>query len=300
MSKNDFYGESSSINPGVKLTFMKGMKKLLFILFVLPSCNMGSREKGPSTRDTVATGDIQQTGMFVNFDSIYLHQGDKLNEYLIGSFASDFEGFKSKDIFFNSSYQDINIAGLGHSNIYSIRFSEALPEVVGKKAYLVYNSKVHEAAVLFLDTLTPMKIKKTDTAMLMGGSFQNKGVGYFAVFNVINDKKGRRFFEIFNSSDDHYCSDGIPVYNSSLDCMCYDPFMLNFNNTDINKDGLNDLTFSGYVLTFCKGLETGYGRNERKPLHKDRIDIVFLTHQYGDSLYWTLWDTGVCKKIVYR
>jgi hypothetical protein len=97
--------------------------------------------------------------------------------------------------------------------------------------------------------------------------------------------------------DDQYCGNGIPVYNSSLDCICYEPFMLHFRNFDINNDGLNDLVFSGRVLSFCQGLETGYGRGDRQPLHRDSISISFLTYINKDSLYWKLSDTSICKKI---
>lgn len=290
------------------------MKKLLLILFVLGSGNFGemakgqlSRDKAPDSNSLISDAapsrmadDTQKSRMFVTFDSLYLNRRDKLNEYLIRSFPTDFEGIKPKEISFNWSYKDINIVGLGRCKVYTILLSNTLPEIIGRKAYLVYDRKAHEAAILFLDTLAPIKIKKADTAMLIGGIFQNKGIGYFTVYTVKNDRKGHRLQEIFNSSDNKYCNGGIPVYNSNLDCMCYDPFMLHFNNIDINKDGLNDLTFSGSVLTFCKGLETGFGRNDRKPLRRNRIDIVFLTHRNNDGLYWILSDSGVCKKIVYR
>jgi hypothetical protein len=76
--------------------------------------------------------------------------------------------------------------------------------------------------------------------------------------------------------------------------------MLKFNNIDVNGDGLNDLVFSGAALTFCKGLERGYGRNDRNPIRRDKIKIIFLTYKQNDNLYWRLSDSGVCKKIVYN
>lgn len=237
---------------------------------------------------------------FVKLDSFENFTADrkwKTNDYLIRSFASELDGVNSKDIIVSYSYVEENVTGIGRCRIFPISLSESLPENVPRKAYILYHINSKEGVLLFLDTLMRIKIRETDTARLIGGSFQYKGVGYFKVYKGRNYKRQRQLEEIFNSGDAHFCDGGIPTYNSRLDCKSYDPFMLRFKNIDLNKDGLKDFEFSGSVLTFCQGLEMGYGREDRKPLKREKISIVFVTHLKGDKLYWTLLKNGVCEKI---
>jgi hypothetical protein len=105
---------------------------------------------------------------------------------------------------------------------------------------------------------------------------------------------GRDGFDlIFNTSNDPSCSGSIPVYNSSLDCISYDPFGLKLEIADVNGDGINDLIFTGKVLFFCQGLETGYGRTDRKALKEKNIKIIFCAGVDRNGPVWRLQDTSV-------
>ena len=52
--------------------------------------------------------------------------------------------------------------------------------------------------------------------------------------------------------------------------------MLVFKNIDVNNDGILDVNFSGEVASYCKGLETGYGRNDRAPIGLSKINFSFV------------------------
>jgi hypothetical protein len=143
-----------------------------------------------------------------------------------------------------------------------------------------------------MEKLHPIKIKNIDKTILVAGTYLIRGKGYFVIYKFT---KINGFALIFDSSSDKYCNNGIAVYNSSLDCLSYDPFMLEFKNADVNNDGVMDLIFAGKALLFCEGLESGYGRKERKPLKEEQLQIVFETVQDSDSLKWKLTDTSACK-----
>lgn len=232
----------------------------------------------------------------VDFDAAFLKKKDQFSIYLIKSFKNDFDGVNPNNILSVSLFESKNIIGLGLCDIYKIKLSDNLPEIIGKKAYLIFIKSEMKAALLWLDDLECIKIKNYDTAYYLAGINRYRGKGYFLVYKFSNDNNGV-FKLIFDSSDDMFCGNGIPILNNSFDCISYDPAQLHFKNIDLNNDGLNDLMFIGRVLYFCEGLETGYGRNDRKPLRKETLNIVFQTFQDHDSIYWRLMDTTICKKL---
>jgi len=66
----------------------------------------------------------------------------------------------------------------------------------------------------------------------------------------------------------------------------YKPFMLSFKNIDINNDGLLDINFSGQVASYCKGLEMGYGRNDRKPITLTKINFSFILKSENNGAHF--------------
>jgi hypothetical protein len=103
--------------------------------------------------------------------------------------------------------------------------------------------------------------------------------------------------EIVNSLN--YCENGVPVFNNSTDCKSYKPFMLTFKNIDIDNDGILDINFSGEVASYCKGLETGYGRNNRTPVELKKINFSFILKSPKDNHFeydFTLKDS-ICNLI---
>jgi len=241
--------------------------------------------------------DPLKTRAFLTFDVSYIKKKDKINSYLAKSFPTDFDRIKPNSLSVSNIGKKINLIGLGICEVYTIHFSAEVPEIVGTRAHLIYSDKIHKATILFLDTMISVKIKKRDTEFLIGGIYRNKGLGYFTLYKFMDGENEQSFSQIFNTSDSKWCRYGVPVYNSSLDCKCYDPFTLHLDNVDVNNDGLSDLIFSGSILTFCNGLEKGYGRKDRKPLQKEKIKIIFLTGEHGNDLYWKLANSEMCEKI---
>lgn len=131
--------------------------------------------------------------------------------------------------------------------------------------------------------------------MYLCGVNKVRTTGYFIVYDFFSD----RFKTILNTLDDKFCSNGVVVYNNSADCVSYQNDFLKITNTDINNDGLLDIVFSGNALIYCKGLETGYGKLDRPPQEKIKLNIVFIAHQSGSTPNWTLVDSTFCNKIKY-
>lgn len=230
----------------------------------------------------------------LDFDGSYFKKTDSLKEYIIRVFKNDMEGISTSDIKSIKLSQESLIKNLGKTAVYSITFSDQLPEVAYKNAYLIFDEQKKQAAILFLTGIRFIKLKESDPDYLLSGWYQVRGKGYALVYQF--DKAGL-FNVIFDSADNTGCENGVPIFNASLDCMSYDPFLLQFSNKDWNSDGLNDLQFKGNINSYCAGLENNTGRNDRKPLKTEQVNIVFQTYQRGDSLYWQLADTSLCRKL---
>lgn len=162
---------------------------------------------------------------------------------------------------------------------------------------LVVSKTLERSILLPFETIHLIKVVPTDPDYLLAGVYEVRGKGYFSIYRF-DGKNG--FRQIFDSYQTSSCKYGIPVMNATDDCISYNPFFLNFSNEDFNKDGTLDLIFTGKVLYFCKGLEFGYGRKDRKPLKEHSIVVKYATRIYADSISWTLTDSNVCRLLIQK
>lgn len=214
----------------------------------------------------------------ISFEPDSLSKASNINHYLITKFDKDYEGLKDKDIVSFKLISTVTIKKFGGVQIYSIELSENLPEVFTKRNYLIVNSHKKQAALFLVDTLYFIKSFAQDKDVLLAGVEMVKSKGFYVLYDFMGDNK---FKEILNTLD--YCEDGLPVFNSSIDCKSYVPFILTVKNTDINNDGLLDINFSGDIASYCKGLETGYGRNDRAPVELNKINFTFILKSLKDN-----------------
>jgi hypothetical protein len=280
------------------------MKHLIGLVLLIASCGnlpqVNNQEKN-SLKDTAKSVEIKrdsenplQYRPCINMSDSFFAQIDSVKKgLLVALFPQDFEGISASNIESITQVSDpLNVEAFGICRTYEIILSNELPSVVAKKMYLLFCEEKQKGVLFQIEKLQPLKIKNTDKTIIIGGVYLVRSKGYFAVykFNKING-----FVLTFDSSSDKYCENGIAVYNNGLDCLSYEPFMLEFENTDINSDGLNDLVFSGNALLFCEGLESGYGRKDRKPVKVQKLKITFEAVQGTDTLRWKLTDTSACK-----
>lgn len=148
--------------------------------------------------------------------------------------------------------------------------SDDLPEVLPKRNYFVVGERNRLGTLFLLDSLIFIKTSCNDPSYLLAGVAKVKAFGYFKLYNFNTQNS---FNEILNTM--HYCGNGLPVFNNSLDCTSYYPAQFRFKNIGINHDGLLDIVISGTVASYCKGLETGYGRTDRRPISKRKLTICF-------------------------
>jgi hypothetical protein len=230
----------------------------------------------------------------IHMSDTFFEQVDSVKKKsLVSLFPLDFEGVSSSHIDSITQVSNtINVEKFGICNTYEIILSKELPSIMAKKMYLLFCKEQQKGVLFQIERLQPIKIKNSDKTILVAGTYLVKSKGYFLIYKF---DKANGFGQIFNSLSDKYCNNETAVYNNSLDCLSYEPFMLEFKNADVNHDGLMDLIFSGKALLFCEGLETRYGRKERKPLKEEQLQIVFETVQNSDSLSWKLSDTDACK-----
>jgi hypothetical protein len=230
----------------------------------------------------------------VPFDSVIVDGPDSLLKMaLIRSFSGDMASVKPTQILaINLTKRAVVCGLLGVCQVYMVTLSMDLPEVVPDTMFLLVSRNKGQAALFPLSSLQPLRLSSQDTVTLIGGTFLSRGKGFFMIYRF-NDRDG--FDLVFDTSKDSGCPGPIPVYNSSLDCISYDPFGLKLELTDVNGDGINDLIFSGKVLFFCQGLETGYGRTDRKPLKEKSVRIVFQAAIERGRPSWKLQDTSMCR-----
>jgi hypothetical protein len=81
-------------------------------------------------------------------------------------------------------------------------------------------------------------------------------------------------YQIFESAD--------PVSNYSLNCESYENDDLKLQNIDLNNDGYLDLKFTGIKNFYCNGFEQ-YGRDERKPIKKEKISITYYYNSINQN-----------------
>lgn len=247
------------------------MKNIFGILLLMISC--GSKEskqtKVNSIETTISSVDNRIVIPFEP-DSL-LNAPSHIAHYLIGKFNKEYEGLKDKDITGVKFIENERVKGFGIVQIYNITLSDNLPEVFTKSNYLVVNKDKKQAALFLLDTLFFIKTSFNDSTILLGGIEKIKAKGFFLIYDFAGENE---FKEILNSLD--YCENGIPVFNNSTDCISYKPFMLDYKNIDMNNDGILDVNFSGEVASYCTGLETGYGRNDRPPVEVSKINFTFI------------------------
>jgi hypothetical protein len=255
------------------------MKNIFLILFAMFSCNgknkpVENRTKGMAQ---IITNAIDERPI-VFFDSDSLSANAK--HYLIAKFNNEFEGLKDNDITSIKPVDITTVKGWGLVNIYEIKLSDSLPEVFTKRNYLIVNVDKKQGAVFLLDTLAFIKTSIQNRDVLLGGVQKIKDKGFFKVYSFV---EGNKFKEVLNTLN--FCDDGVPVFNNSTECKSYKSAMLTFKNVDVNNDGLLDLNFSGEVASYCKGLESGHGRNDRPPVKIDKINFSFLLEGRNDLKY---------------
>lgn len=289
------------------------MKKICFVILILPlyvSCKYKSdREKIETDSSNMfisksdnIIGETQnwssiapmEKSKIVNFSWKNTREKSSLNQYFLTSFGDMFPDITVNDINKIDFIEDAILRNWGKTSIYKFELSHRLPETIYKNGILIISEQKAQAAIFFLDNFDLVKLKETDTAYLLAGIHIVKSKGYFYLY----DFDGDQYFQCkFSTLSDRYCKNGIPVYNNSLDCVCYKPFGLVIKNNDVNHDGLLDLIFTGNVLSFCEGLENGYGREDRKPISTFKLDIIFITNQNNNEIAWGLQDSSFCSKI---
>lgn len=164
-----------------------------------------------------------------------------------------------------------NLVDLGESRIYKIKLSYSLPNVWHHHLVLIIDRNSN-AYLVNLDMIELIKIKERSNDYYFTGRYKNRYCyGVFKIFRFINNS----MYQIFESEE--------AVSNHSLDCESYKNDDLKLNNVDLNKDGYLDLKFSGIKYIYCEGLEQ-YGRDERKPIKKEKITIVYY-YNSGDKTW---------------
>lgn len=160
-----------------------------------------------------------------------------------------------------------NVVDLGSSRIYKIKLSYNLPNVWHYFAALIVDSHCN-AYLVDLDLIELIKTEKNSSGFYFAGRYKNRyRYGVFRIYRFIKNT----MYQVFESEG--------PVSNYSLDCESYEKDDLRLQNVDLNNDGYLDLKFSGIKNFFCNGLEQ-YGRDERKPIRKEKISMIF----YYDSI----------------
>ncbi len=211
----------------------------------------------------------QQSVKTVKINPALLNDERLLKSMLIKSF-DELKELKEADIMTVKLVEKKNIKNFGLAKIYKIVLSDKLPEVFPKTNYFIVGERNNLGALFLLDSLVFIKTSNNDLSYLLAGVAKVKAFGYFKIYNF---KVRDSFDEILNTLN--CCENGLPIFNNSLDCISYSPAQFQFKNIDINHDGLLDIVFSGVVASYCKGLETGYGRGDRKPISKRKITICF-------------------------
>ena len=282
------------------------MNRSIILFIALLSCSNPNGKPGQASDTTRTTGigrksavpieDLLQFRAFVHFDTTAFIGADSLlKRAIITSFPNDLGGLKMNDISaIKLTEKDIPGSQSQTFDAYEIIFSSDAPSITGPSQYILISRNTAKAVLLPFNDFKILDLSLAKKPLLIGGLLTSQGKGFYMIYRY-NDSTG--FKLIFNTADDFTCGSSIPVYNSSTDCISYDPYLLHLNITDVNKDHIKDLVFTGKVLYFCKGLETGIGREDRKPLRQKNIKLIFQTVINADNISWQLSDTSVCRTI---
>lgn len=291
----------------------KIMKNLRFIILIFSLCisckhrldekkyktgldNISLSKSSDSTREPQdsTANDLLNKSKVVGVNLDIVKKDSIPNQFFLTSFSDIFPSITINDIKKIMYVKEANLRNWGMTSIYKFELSDQLPESVYKKGILVISKLRAQAAIFFLDNFDLVKLKEADTAYFLAGVHILKSRGYFYLYEF----DGTQYFlSKFSTLSDNYCNNGIPVYNNSLECICYKPFELIFKNIDVDKDGLMDLNFSGDILSFCEGLQNGYGREDRKPTSVFKLNITFIASQKNNEITWMLLDTSFCSKL---
>ncbi|MCW3465168.1 hypothetical protein [Chitinophaga nivalis] len=276
------------------------------LITLFTGCTSQSDKKTINATPSFASSDKYEKG-YQNKESVDPISRSEVVKFIIDDLNTDltrkkkfleafphlFNGLTPNDIKKITHFKKVLLKKWGETDIYNFELSENLPEVIDKKGILVVSKKRAQAAVFFLEHLRLVKLIESDTDYFIGGTHISKSKGYFYLY----DFDGLDFQSSFNTLSNQYCKNGIPIYNNSMDCISYQPFELQFQNIDINKDGLLDLSFSGNLLSFCKELEFGYGRKDRKPISVSQLNITFLANKSNDKIGWVLSNNSPCNDL---
>lgn len=205
-------------------------------------------------------------------------------QQLLKTFRQELDDLHVADIVHVRYVRTVPVKGAGRLRIYHVLLSPSLPEVYRKSAYMVRDTH-GQAAWFWLDTLWLIKEQRTAHQYLLSGVSMGRSRGFYLLYAWA---KAGFFHPILNSlttSTPAYPY-GVPVYDGSLDCQNYQPFQLRFSQRDLNGDGYLDLVFTGRLLSFCRGLETGYSREDRPPVRSEPVHLVWLSHRANRNTTW--------------
>ncbi len=288
------------------------MKYLTILPFLIMSCfNGDSHNTGavwaadtpaghknissnPKTNTTVKDPLDQRKCVVMN--SATLNNNDSLFQFIYTSFTQDLGNLPNAGISaIKKSREGIEIEGFGKCNVFTITLSGDLPAMLSRKMNIVYNYQNSKLVLLPFESVFFVSNNQSPTQYFLAGVNEARTNGFFIIYSYNSSENLFRL--VFDSNKEGNCENGIPVMNASLDCISYEPFLLNFENKDVNGDGLKDISFSGKVNHYCEGLETNIGRLDRKPVKSENVEIIFLAEKQGDQIFWKLSDTTICKKI---
>lgn len=227
------------------------------------------------------------------FDSVRLRPfgvgprpAKEFKQQLLQTFRQELDGLHVADIVRVRYVRTVPVKGAGQLRIYHVLLSPSLPEVYGKSAYMVRDTH-GQAAWFWLDSLWFIKEQRAAPHYLLSGVSMGRSRGFYMVYAWA---KAGFFHPILNSlttSTPAY-PHGVPVYDVSLDCQNYQPFQLRFSQRDLNGDGYLDLVFTGRLLSFCRGLEMGYSREDRPPVRSEPVRLVWLSQRANTTTTWRL------------
>ena len=212
----------------------------------------------------------------------------RFKQQLLKSFYRELDGLRVADLVRVRFLRTVAVKGAGPLRLYHVSLSPSLPEVWAKSAYVVRDTH-GQAAWFWLDTLWFLKEQRTAQQSLLSGVSMGRSRGYYLVYAWTKGGYFRSILNSLNTTTLTYPS-GVPVYDVSLDCENYQPFQLHFSQPDLNGDGYLDVVFTGRRLFFCRGLELGFSREDRRPVRSQPVRLVWLSHRAKKTTTWRLQD----------
>ena len=212
----------------------------------------------------------------IKIDAIFVdkhYPKDKLKIFVTSLVAKRLgDGVSQKDIESVKYWGTINIKNLNKVSIFKIKYSYKLPCIWHYSAVLIIDNTNHNAYLFDLDNIELIKESSDSNAYRFAGRYKNRHLyGTFEIFEFKNNV----MYQVFNSEE--------PVSNYSFDCESYENDDLKLQNVDLNNDSYLDLKFTGIKNFYCNGHEE-YGRDERKPIKKEKITIIYYFNK--EKLNW--------------